>query len=342
MFKSFNGETADSVWQAVASAFRSDPEIPNQHGRGGVTREMLHVGISIKKPTERWVFSRTPPINPAFALAEVIWIMAGRNDAHFMNFFNSKLPNYAGNGDTYHGAYGWRLRREHGVDQLERGFNALKNNPDSRQIVLQIWDALTDLPNEDGTAAAPDIPCNLISMLKIRGGALEWTQILRSNDLFLGLPYNIIQFTSLQEIMAGWLGLNVGSYNHLSDSLHVYAHSESAISASLPISIPIPNSDSLRLPKYESTKAFEELAEKVGHFILPQTKTTEILNGLRTSALTEPYKNILALICAEILRRRGQAMLSNEAIAECTNRLFVDLFSKWRDSIRATSLARDS
>lgn len=342
MFRSFNGETADSAWQAVAAAFRSDPEIPNQPGRGGSTREMLHVGISIQKPTERWVRSRTPPLNPAFALAEVIWIMAGRNDAQFMNFFNSKLSTYAGDGDTYHGAYGWRLRREHGVDQLERGFNALKHNPDSRQIVLQIWDARADLPNEDGTAAAPDIPCNLISMLKVRGGALEWTQILRSNDLFLGLPYNIVQFTSLQEIMAGWLGLSVGSYNHLSDSLHVYANSERAIASSLPIATPISNTDSLYLPKYESTKAFEELAEKVGHFIQPQTKTSEIMSGLRTAGLTESYKNILALICAEILRRRGPAILSDEAMSECSNRLFVDLFNRWRESLRITSLVRDA
>ena len=59
-------------------------------------------------------------------------------------------------------------------------------------------------------------------MLKVRDGALEWTQILRSNDVFRGLPYNFVQFTMMQEIMAGWLNLRVGSYNQLSDSLHIY------------------------------------------------------------------------------------------------------------------------
>ena len=45
---------------------------------------------------------------------------------------------------------------------------------------------------------------------------------MRSNDIFRGLPYNFVQFTSMQEILAGWLKINVGSYNHVSDSLHIY------------------------------------------------------------------------------------------------------------------------
>ena len=45
---------------------------------------------------------------------------------------------------------------------------------------------------------------------------------MRSNDVLLGTPYNFVQYTSLQEILAGWLDIGVGSYNHYSDSLHLY------------------------------------------------------------------------------------------------------------------------
>lgn len=45
---------------------------------------------------------------------------------------------------------------------------------------------------------------------------------MRSNDVHRGLPYNVVQFTTLQEVMAGWLGLEVGGYHHWSDSLHLY------------------------------------------------------------------------------------------------------------------------
>ncbi len=45
---------------------------------------------------------------------------------------------------------------------------------------------------------------------------------MRSNDHFRGLPHNLIQFTTVQEVLAGWLGISLGSYHHYSDSLHVY------------------------------------------------------------------------------------------------------------------------
>ena len=102
--------------------------------------------ITIQEPTNRWVVSREPAINPAFSLAEVIWILTGRNDAGFLNYFNSALPAFAGHGSCYHGAYGFRLRRHfrdgwgRDLDQLERAYLTLCHEPDSRQAVLQIWD----------------------------------------------------------------------------------------------------------------------------------------------------------------------------------------------------------
>src|SRR5439155_956769 len=173
----------------------------------------LHAALSIRDSRQRWVASRFPPLNPPFAIAEVIWIICGRQDSKFLNYFNPKLPNFAGTGPTYYGAYGFRLREHFGVDQLERAYRALHSNKDSRQVVLQIWDPRMDLPTESGEPRAPDVPCNLTAILKVRGGRLEWTQVMRSNDLFRGLPHNIVQFTSLQEVIAGWLGLEPGTYN---------------------------------------------------------------------------------------------------------------------------------
>jgi len=55
--------------------------------------------------------------------------------------------------------------------------------------------------------------------VKIRHGKLEWSQIMRSKDVLLRIPYNFIQFTGLQEILAGWFELDMEAYNHYSDSL---------------------------------------------------------------------------------------------------------------------------
>src|SRR5262249_46066683 len=157
-------------------------------------------------------------------------------------------------GPYYHGAYGFRLRRHYGLDQLDRACEALRRNPDGRQVVLQIWDPTLDLPHDDGSPQAPDIPCNLLSMLKGRGGKLEWVQVMRSNDLFRGMPYNFVQFTTLHEVMAGWLGVELGSYHQLSDSLHYYVD-ECNCFVDNPATCVMRNTDSLMLPREESEAA---------------------------------------------------------------------------------------
>ncbi|HET7538170.1 MAG TPA: thymidylate synthase, partial [Candidatus Didemnitutus sp.] len=134
-----------------------------QPSRGGPTQEILHAAIAVENSSARWVISRHPALNPAYAFAELIWTVNGREDSAFLNYFNSKLPELAGDGPTYHGAYGKRLRQHLGFDQFARAYHALKHNPDSRQVVLQIWDGKIDLPADDGVPVAPDIPCNLVS-----------------------------------------------------------------------------------------------------------------------------------------------------------------------------------
>src|SRR6267142_6836672 len=144
MFNVFEGRTADSVWQMIATQFRSGTNVTKQPSRAGLTHEIVQGAITVTDPRQRWVISRRPAINPAFALAEIVWIVRGRNDSAFLTYFNNELPRYAGTGPTFHGAYGYRLRRHLGLDQLDRAFLALRAKPYSRQVVLQIWDGGLD------------------------------------------------------------------------------------------------------------------------------------------------------------------------------------------------------
>lgn len=78
-------------------------------------------------------------MNPAFAIAELVWIVSGRNDSAMLNYFNPILPRYAGRGHIYHGAYGHRMRKMFALDQLVRAYQVLSKKPESRQVTLQIW-----------------------------------------------------------------------------------------------------------------------------------------------------------------------------------------------------------
>ena len=328
MFSLLHAQSADELWLKAADWFRPDGMACRQSGRGGDTLEVLHAALSLDDPRQRWVGVREPAMSPAFAIAEVVWILAGRNDSAFLNYFNQRLPDFAGTGDTYHGAYGFRLRNAFGVDQLKRAAAALRGQTHSRQVVLQIWDSQRDLPFPDGKPVNRDIPCNVISMLKVRSGRLEWTQVMRSNDLFLGLPHNIVQFTTLQEVLAGWIGVDVGGYHHLSDSLHLYEHDDYILEHAKGEPCPR-NEDRLNLPEQESEAAVQALSNMAEQIIQPAVLSGEVIRTLVCAKLPQGFRNLLAILTAEGCRRRGQLEDANRAIAECQNSCLLFLWDRW-------------
>lgn len=323
----FKGQTANEVWLKAFKQLDDISDAP-QESRIGLNHEILHAFISIKDSRQRWITARKPVLNIAFAIAEIVWIMNGRNDSKFLNFWNSKLPEYAGKGTEYHGAYGHRLKKIFGFDQLEKAYFALKNNPKSRQVVLQIWDPNRDFPNKEGGAVNPDIPCNIVSLLKVRDGKLEWQQIMRSNDIILGLPYNLIQFTTLQEIMAGWLNLEVGTYNHLSDSLHLYIDNQDKYGISEVTEL-VHSTDDLRLKKSESEKIFKEFSGKIDSIVENNYSEKDLKELFIWDGAPRAYKNLLSIICAEAARKVDYYDLSDEFISKCDNPLLRYFWKLW-------------
>ena len=329
MFRSFEGPTADHVWQQVVEAFRAGDGVLVQPSRSGATKEILHAAITISDPRQRWTASRQPPLNVAFAIAEVVRIMTGRNDLAFLEAWNGRLPDFVGKGPQLHGSYGHRLRHHLGVDQLTRAYQALSSSPSTRQAVLQIWDSSVDLPHPDGSPVDQDIPCNVLSLLKVRAGKLEWLQVIRSNDLFLGVPHNFVQFMCLQEVMAGWLGIGCGAYHQVSDSLHMYDRDEESVLASAPLPDLPPSTDSLALPKEASEAAFGELGRRIERMIEPGLRRDQLERIAVWDEGPAAFRNMLAVLAGEEARRHGWPDFCHEAMAACTNPLYKDLVRRW-------------
>lgn len=321
-------ENANQVWSKFAQEFDQQRNTFQSGSRFGNNLEILHAGFTLKDPRQRWVTIRKPSINPAFALAEVVWILNGSNNAEVINAWNPILPKYSGNSKNYHGAYGFRLRSQFGFDQLNRAFEVLSNNNETRQVVLQIWDPPSDFPDQKGQPAAQDIPCNVCSFLKIRDGKLEWMQVMRSNDFFRGLPYNIVQFTTLQEVMAGWLGLPMGSYNHISDSLHLY-NSDRNLQFFDSKRDPL-NEDSLFLPKEKSDQLFDKLFTYMQKMIVEDLKKEDFMKIFEDKIGFTALDNILLLLGADIARRKKWHEISENLMGACTNQLFKVMWERWR------------
>lgn len=210
--------------------------------RYGDTREVIDFSTKITNPIYRCVGNNERDINIFFLIAEALWIFRGMKDVETLKIFNSRMTEFSDDGVNFHAPYGFRLRHHgvssfdkklpyelteenkhaaqidlEGLDQIEVALNLLKESPETRRAVLQIWNSDLDL----GTNSK-DLPCNDLVMIKIRDGEFRTTIANRSNDLHWGLPTNLFQFSFVTEIMARIINVELGTQTHNSQSLHVY------------------------------------------------------------------------------------------------------------------------
>lgn len=181
-------------------------------GAGGVATEY-------HRPEERVVFWGLRDANPFFHLFEAIWMIAGRSDVATLERFNSRMVEFSDDGVTFHGAYGKRWYEHFGFDQLEVALAALKENPDDRRQVVQIWDPRVDLGRK-----GKDVPCNQsIHLTRGSQGQLNMAVFCRSNDAVWGTyGSDAVCFSMLLEYCALTQGWPIGSYCQLSSNWHGY------------------------------------------------------------------------------------------------------------------------
>jgi hypothetical protein len=176
------------------------------------------VATIYERPEERVLFDAVRDANPFFHLIESLWILGGSNRVELPSMFLNGITRFSDDGVTFHGAYGHRLRKAFGFDQIIRAIELLVSKPDTRQCVMSIWH-----PELDMRANTKDMPCNDMVMLDIVNGRLNMTVCNRSNDAIWGAyGANAVQFSMLQEFIAIYAKLERGFYVQQSNNFHVY------------------------------------------------------------------------------------------------------------------------
>lgn len=153
-----------------------------------------------------------------FMVREAWWIMSGRNDVESIKDYSKAISTFSN--DSYHfdGAYGPRV-----VDQIRYIVDSLAQDINTRQAVLTIWRA--------NPRASKDIPCTVSIQWLIRDGYIYCIDNMRSSDIWLGVPYDIFNFTMLTgyimlllkergiyDLKLGKLYLNAGSQHLYEDN----------------------------------------------------------------------------------------------------------------------------
>lgn len=258
-----------------------------EESRDGKVKEMLDMKTTLLNPYRRCVGGCERDINIFFLLAEAMWIALGRKDVAFLTLFNKKMSDFSDDGKTFHAPYGYRLRHfgirtedsfvddnlnaSKGYDQVIDAIKIFTENPNSRQVVMSIWN-----PNFDLGYKTKDIPCNDMVMLKIRNGKLITTIQNRSNDLHWGLPTNIFQFSFLTELMAGALGVELGTQTHNSQSLHIYEWNDIASKMSETFAKKRKGEDGIILSMYNEAAAQERRMDFNFSHEIPANRFREI------------------------------------------------------------------
>ena len=184
--------------------------------RGEPTLEVQNVTFHIRYP---WLSPYLPEreAREAIGAVEALQLVGQVADPDTTTTVSKTMANYT-DGGIFHGAYGARV-----YGQLSRVATLLQNDPATRQAVVTIYDGPRDLlATQDGLRGVRDIPCTLSLQFLWAGDRLSLRTSMRSNDVWLGLPYDLFQFTALQMAMADALGVRPGPYVHTVGSLHLY------------------------------------------------------------------------------------------------------------------------
>ncbi len=209
----YSEETLDDVMRWVFKWILREGE--DIQPTKGPAKELSGVLLEIANPLAR--ISRTETRGKPFScLGELCWYLAQSRDLSFIAYYLPAYSKYA-DGLELFGGYGPRLFNWNGLNQFLNVANILKKKPDSRQAVIQLFDA------HDIRGCHKDIPCTCTIQFIIRSKQLHMITYMRSNDAFVGMPHDIFCFTMLQEIMARILSVELGQYKHMVGSLHLYS-----------------------------------------------------------------------------------------------------------------------
>lgn len=178
------------------------------------TRELSNYSFTLTNLDNNVINIRN--ISQSYMCAELLWYALARNDVRFINTFAGLWGRISDDGVTSYSAYGDIVYKRHGFDQFEKVIELLKTDKNSRRAVINF-----NVPNTNVIETRDEI-CTIALQFYIRDNKLYCTGIMRSNDIWYGLPYDVIFFTELQKLMAKRLNVEVGSYTHFVISLHAY------------------------------------------------------------------------------------------------------------------------
>ena len=152
---------------------------------------------------------------------ELLWFLRGDTNIKYLKDHGVSIwDEWADENGELGPVYGHQWRSwpdENGgtIDQIQNVVNQIKNNPDSRRMIVSAWNVA-----EVERMALP--PCHTMFQFYVANGRLSLQLYQRSADTFLGVPFNIASYALLLQMMAQVTGLKAGDFIHTTGDTHLY------------------------------------------------------------------------------------------------------------------------
>ncbi len=152
---------------------------------------------------------------------ELLWFLRGETNIKFLKENNVSIwDEWANENGELGPVYGKQWRSWQGadgntIDQVSDAINQIKNNPDSRRIIVSAWN-VAELKN------MALMPCHALFQFYLADGKLSCQLYQRSADVFLGVPFNIASYALLTMMMAQVCDLKAGDFIHTFGDVHIY------------------------------------------------------------------------------------------------------------------------
>ena len=164
---------------------------------------------------------------------ELLWFLKGDTNIDYLKENGVRIWNeWADENGDLGPVYGhqWRNWNSEEIDQIKQVVEGLKNNPDSRRMLVSAWNpsVLPDTSKSftenvaNGKAALP--PCHAFFQFYVADGKLSCQLYQRSADIFLGVPFNIASYALFTLMMAQVCGFEAGEFIHTFGDAHIYSN----------------------------------------------------------------------------------------------------------------------
>lgn len=178
------------------------------------TKAIYNTGFYILNPADNTIACPWRKWSKKYADREWNWYLSGNPSVEELKKYAPMWDKMHGGDNIVNSNYGYQWNRN---DQLKKCIEQLRQNPNTRQAWISIFDG------KEKNKYQFDTPCTMSIGFNVRDYAeLDMTVIMRSNDLVYGFCNDQYCFSELQKLVAQELILKVGTYYHFAHDLHIY------------------------------------------------------------------------------------------------------------------------